>query len=146
MLWIFPALTRRPNFVTGCHSFSSDFAPPRRGPRRPLPRSPRPLSPLPRAPKPPRPRGAASAMLYDCATDTGVKVVLCSCGRSVDNELACANPINLSWQVRVAVLNFPAKTSSPKAKPYLNPKLCRRFEHSLLERKMNVPSSSSSTN
>ena len=60
MLLILPALTNRPSFVTGCHSFSSLLLPPRRGPRRP-PR-PRPRSPprSPREPNPP-PRGAPPA-------------------------------------------------------------------------------------
>ena len=61
MLWILPALTSLPSFVTGCHSFSSVF--PLLGPLRPRPRSPRPLSPRPRSPKPPPrapPRGASA--------------------------------------------------------------------------------------
>jgi len=60
MLLILPAFTRRPSLVTGCHSFSASFAPPRRGPLRPRPR---PLSPprSPRLPNPPRPAPAAGA-------------------------------------------------------------------------------------
>ena len=66
---IFPSFTRRPNLVTGIHTFSSRSRPPR--PPRPRPR-PRP-PPRPKPPRPPLPPsaggapaagGAASDMMY----------------------------------------------------------------------------------